>query len=61
MKPHTFPDTRPEYVSVVYVHHNPLSIEGVFIDRAITVHRANVMELEWGKFLSCSHVTASIV
>lgn len=30
----TFPNPCPENISVVNVHHNPLVIERVFIDRA---------------------------
>ena len=28
---HTFPDTRPQDVSIVNVHHNPLTIQRIFV------------------------------
>lgn len=43
----TFPDSSPQDISIVYVHHDPLAIQGIFVNRSRTQVRQKNKGGQW--------------
>lgn len=61
MIPECLPDTSPEDVAVVHIHHDPLSIERVLVDGAYRHPSATTTRKRETDLAGHSHVASGVV